>query len=233
MQEELLDAPDVSPQLLIQNLNELDLLNRTTGGHAISLEGIKLLMKNKISKYHIMDLGCGSGDWLRYMAKWAYSNGVQLQLTGVDKNPDAIELLKMKSRTFPEINGYTGDYRDFIHQLPVDIFHSALFFHHLSDAEIVELLEQMNLTAGMGFVMNDLRRTPLAYYAAKIATRVLGGSSLSKHDGPVSVLRGFTKEELNKLLKISGIEDYAIHRRRFFRFLVVGQSAGSKTTSTN
>ncbi len=221
MQEELLDSPNVSTRLLVKNLHELDFLNRKTGGHALSLKGLKLLISDKSRTYRIADLGCGSGDWLRYTAEWARKNNFKLELTGVDKNKDAIQYLNRKSSNFPEITGYAGDYRNFITSAQVDVFHCGLFCHHLNDEDLLELLEHMNRKASVGFVINDLRRNPLAYYGAKAFTAVFRGSPLSRHDGPVSVLRGFKKEELKTFLKNAGINHHRIYKRPFFRFLVV------------
>lgn len=226
MQEELLDSPNVSARLLLQNLGELDFLNRKTGGHAVSLKGLKHLLKDKSRTYRIADLGCGSGDWLRYTAMWARKNSFKVELTGVDKSRDAIQYLNRKSSSFPEIRGYEGDYRDFVTNTPVDVFHCGLFCHHLNDEELLELLRHMKANASVGFVINDLQRTPLAYYGAKAFTAVFRGSPLSKHDGPVSVLRGFKKKELEMFLTRAGINRYSIHRRPFFRFLVVAENAG-------
>lgn len=222
-QDELLDSPDVPVELLIQNLQELDFLNRTTGGHAISLEGLKTLINDKNRIYHIVDLGCGSGDWLRYIADWACKNSVQVRLTGVDKNRNAIQYLKSKSAGYPEIEGLTADYSEILGKVPVDVIHCSLFCHHLNDKELVELLGKMNAVAAAGFVINDLQRNPMAYYGAKAFTQLFGGSPLSKHDGPVSVLRGFKKKELELLFMQAGVDNYRIVSRPFFRFLIVGK----------
>lgn len=224
-QEELLDSPDIPAGLLVKNLRELDFLNRNTGGHAVSLEGIKMLIKDKSRSYHIADLGCGSGDTLRYVAKWARKNGYKVKLTGVDINPDAIQYLRKMSSGYSEIEGHAGDYREFLAHSQVDVFHCALFCHHLNNEELAELFGHMNSSAGMGFVINDLKRSPLAYYGAKIFTAVFRGSPLSRHDGPLSVLRGFKKKELELLFKQAGVNRYRILRRQLYRYLIVGDNS--------
>ena len=78
-QNELLDSETVPAKLLFSNLRELDFLNRTGGGHSISLEGIKKLVKNKNKVYHIADLGCGSGDSFKYFADWAKEKQFQIK----------------------------------------------------------------------------------------------------------------------------------------------------------
>ncbi len=228
-QGELLDAAGIPTNALEKNLRELDFLNRTSGGHLASLSGIKKLLNGKRSKndvYHITDLGCGSGDALKQMAKWARKNRIRFQLTGVDKKPQVIRYMKLHCRKYPEIQGIASDYKDFLNRIQkTDIIHCALFCHHLSDDEIVSLLKKMKEIASVGFIINDLQRNPLAYFSAKIMTGALNGTYLSKHDGPVSVLRGFKQNELEKLLKKAGIEKYAIYRKPFFRFLVTGETS--------
>lgn len=225
MQDEFLDSPNVPARLLLQNLRELDFMNRQTGGHAISLEGLKSLLKDKNKTYNITDLGCGSGDWLRYTAEWARKNGFKVKLTGIDKSEVAIQYLKSMNGNFPEIEGVAGDYRDYMNHSPVDVFHCSLFCHHLDDDELLELLGRMIKLAAAGFVINDLQRSRMAYYGAKAFTTLFRGSYLSKHDGPVSVLRGFKKKELEILLKQTGVNDYRILSRPFFRFLIIARNS--------
>jgi SAM-dependent methyltransferase len=221
-QREWLDAPGIPTKLLEQNLRELDFLNRLLGGHAISVVGLQRLMTDNSRLYHLVDLGCGSGDVLKYTARWARKNGYLLKYTGVDQNPDAIAYLKRHCRKYAEIDGVVSDYKQFLNRKqPIDIIHCSLFCHHVPDPELVELLRRMNTLARVGFVINDLQRNPLAYYGAKFITWVLNGSSLSKNDGPISVLRGFRRKELERLLQKAGVENYAVHRKWGFRYLVI------------
>ena len=222
-QSEILDSPGIPEPLLIRNLREMDFLNHTTGGFSISLEGIKMLLNDKKDRtFHIADLGCGSGGSLKYLARWARKNGIRAKFSGIDKNQMAINYLKKKCAGFPEIKGYALEYTDYLKQkTPVDIIHCSLFCHHLPDEELVQLIQKMKSVARVGFVINDLQRNRRAYYSALIMTYLLGGTKLAKHDGPVSVLRGFKKNELDLFMKKGGVKNYIIYRRRGFRFLVV------------
>jgi SAM-dependent methyltransferase len=234
LQGELLDSPEVPAQLLVRNLRELDFLNRKTGGHRVSLEGIKMLVTDREKSYHIVDLGCGSGDLLRYIADWAFKNRVKVKLTGVDVQPDAISYLKEKSAGYPEISAVAADYKAYLDEHSgMDILVCSLFCHHLDNSELLWLLNKINVQSDTGFVINDLQRTPLAYYAAAAMTTLLGGSSLSRHDGPVSVLRGFKKEELQVLFQNAGVKQYLIRRRPFFRLLAVGGKTFHESKHTN
>ena len=221
-QSELMDVPDIPAMLLHKNLGELDIMNRNTGGHAISLEGIKRLVTDRQKLYHIVDLGCGSGDVLRYVARWARKYHFKVKLTGVDINPDAIKYLEEQSSGYPEITGIAGDYKNYLQTCSdVDIVHCSLFCHHLNDNELHDLFLCLKANTAEGIVINDLHRNPVAYYGVWLITRMLNGSSLAKHDGPVSVIRAFKRGELEKLLYLAGLNDFSIHWKWAFRYLVV------------
>jgi SAM-dependent methyltransferase len=228
-EKELLDKSNINRGLLNKNLRELDMLNRTTGGHAVSLKGIKQLITDHDKVYHVVDLGCGSGDALKAIADWARLNNYQVKLTGVDWNADAIDYLKIHCVNYPEISGITADYQDYLNRNEsIDIVHCSLFCHHLNDDELLRLFIYFRKHVKTGFIINDLKRHWLAYYSAWIFTRLLNGTELAKNDGPVSVLRGFKSGELIYLLNKANIVDYSIQEEWAFRYLII-----SKTSSTS
>ena len=224
-EKELLDEANIPHGLLFKNLKELDILNRTTGGHAISIKGIRQLVTDYRKTYHIVDFGCGSGDALMAIADWAKSNKYNVQLTGIDKNPEVIGYLKKHCAGYPGITGIATDYKDYINEnQSIDIVHCSLFCHHLNDDELVRLFTFFRENAKTGFIINDLQRRWLAYYSAWFFTRLLNGTVLSKNDGPVSVLRGFKPGELEQLLSKAGITNYSIRKKWLFRYLIVGKT---------
>ncbi|MCW3083207.1 MAG: hypothetical protein JWP12_573 [Bacteroidetes bacterium] len=221
---ELLDAPDIPKELLFQNLRELDLVNKTLGGHAITLAGIKKLLTDKTKTYTIIDIGCGGGDAMKHMARWARKNAYKIKLIGVDMNADCIAFMKNACSEFPEIDGVVMDYRDYLKQnTSVDIVHCSLFCHHLKDNELLELFGYMSQYARVGFIINDLQRHWFAYYSIKFLTRLLNGSTLVKNDAPLSVLRGFKKTELLQLMKTANVKNASVTWRWAFRYLIVAQ----------
>ena len=66
---ELLDARDIPKELLYKNLGELDLVNRYLGGHAVTISGLRQLIKDPAKTYHIVDIGCGGGDAMKQIAR--------------------------------------------------------------------------------------------------------------------------------------------------------------------
>ncbi len=217
----MMDSPSVSEELFLKNLHELDLLNRYIGGHRISLSGLKQFKPAKGKTWHFVDIGCGSGDTLRYLAKWARRRGLQFRFTGVDVNLSAVAALKQKSRKYPEISGVVADAKGYLRQAQdVDFLHCALVCHHLKEAEIQEFMKLAVNRVQEGIILNDIRRSRLAWYSVKWFTRIMRGSLMARHDGPLSVLKAFTPEELKRLMKNSGADNYRIRRYPFFRLLV-------------
>jgi ubiquinone/menaquinone biosynthesis C-methylase UbiE len=224
-QRELIDLP-VAKELFFKNLMELDFLNRTFGGHAATLKAIKNLITDKNKTYHIVDLGCGSGDSLMQIAEWAKKNYFKVLLTGIDNNKDAIEFVKQNAVRHPGINVLHMDYRDYMKQTDsIDILHCSLFCHHLTNEEIKDLLIQANRIVKTGLIINDLERCRTAYYGVKMFTRFLKGTSLSKNDGPISVLRGFTVKEFQSLLRSSSRFRCTVYKKWAFRILVIGHAS--------
>jgi len=225
-ESELLDAPNIPEELLFQNLRELDFINRTLGGHSITMSGIKKLVTEKNKTYHIVDLGCGSGDALKAIADWARSNNFNVRLTGVDRNANAIEYLKNHCVNYPEISGITADYQDYLNRNEfIEIVHCSLFCHHLKDDELLRLFIYFRQHVKSGFIINDLHRHWLAYYSAWFFTRLLNGTVLAKNDGPVSILRGFKSNELKYLLNKANISNYSIQKEGVFRYLIISKTS--------
>jgi hypothetical protein len=114
-----------------------------------------------------------------------------------------------------------SDYRlvSFREEKP-DIIFSSLFCHHFTNAHLIDMLQWMKANSGTGFFINDLHRHPLAYYSIKTITALFSKSYLVKNDAPLSVLRGFTKQDWLTLLKTAGIRKYSITWKWAFRYLV-------------
>ncbi len=222
----MLDALNIPPALLIKNLRELDFINRVMGGHAISINGIRKFVNQKDKIYHIVDLGCGSGDTLQYISRWAHAAGFKVKLTGVDRNADVIHYMTQYCKDYPDITGVVSDSIEFLKsETDIDIIHCSLFCHHLNDLELLDLFTYFKKSVHTGFVLNDLHRSRIAYYGVYAITHILNGSSLSKNDGPISVLRAFKKNEIRVLLHKAEIFNYSIRWKWAFRYLVTGQSS--------
>ncbi|EPR66444.1 methyltransferase domain-containing protein [Cyclobacterium qasimii] len=223
-EKEIMDDLACSGQELTQTLKELRTINKLLGGNNVTTSGLAVLMKSsKNQPMTIADLGCGGGDMAIHINKWAINKGISLQVIGVDANPNIIELAKEKAkkenRTIEFVVGNVFD-PDYIKD-PVDIQTCTLFTHHFTNEELVNILKNLKSKTRVGFVINDLHRNFLAYYAIKWLTRVFSKSNMVKNDAPLSVLRSFKKKDWEEILAASGIEKYKISWHWAFRWQVI------------
>lgn len=218
---ELMDEPGVPEELLRKNLRELDILNRHTLAYRHSIRAVESLADGASGEVHIVDLGCGSGDAMKHMAKWAREKGIRARFTGIDNNPHAIDYLQQHCSDYPEIRGLAMSHREYFDRREdVDIYHCSLFMHHLEDEDVMDLLTHFKSTARLGFVVSDILRGPFAYYGSVIFTHLAFGTRLARHDGPVSVLKGFKMAEVRDLMSATGISAYDLRRSMGFRFIL-------------
>ena len=76
-EQELLDDVNIPFEAIRQNMLELDIINTYLGGHRITIKGVQLL-SGKQNVLHICEIGCGGGDNLAAIARWASSKNIQL-----------------------------------------------------------------------------------------------------------------------------------------------------------
>ncbi|HET7898985.1 MAG TPA: SAM-dependent methyltransferase, partial [Flavisolibacter sp.] len=74
-----------------------------------------------------------------------------------------------------------------------------------------------------------LHRYPLAYYSIKILTRLFSRSYLVKNDAPLSVQRGFKKQDWQTLFSKAAISSYSCKWRWAFRWLITCETNGDFT----
>lgn len=230
-QSELLDGDDIPFGDIKRNMQELEVINSRLGGHAITIDGFKKLLKqrdNKTSLLHIVELGCGGGDNLKAIDSWCRRNNITSRYTGIDINQECITYAKSNCAHISNADWIVANYSSVYFAEKPDIFFSSLFCHHFTDEELVFQLKWMEENASLGFFINDLHRHPLAHYSIKWLTRIFSKSYLVKNDAPLSVLRGFTRAEWKLLLQKAGIREFEVEWKWAFRWLVSAAASDNK-----
>lgn len=154
---------------------------------------------------HIVDVGCGYGDGLRRIEKWARGRGVSVELTGCDLNPDAVAIAAEATMRSSRIEWVATDIFSFHDRKPVDIVVSTQFAHHLKEDEIVRFIRWMEAHARVGWFINDLSRAPIPYHLFKAFARLVGLHRFVQHDGPASIARAFTEEDWRRMCAAAGL----------------------------
>lgn len=217
--KELLDADNIPDKDLYQNLKELDVINALLGGYRMTFSALNKVLK-KGKNYTLVDIGSGGGDTLKRIFKWNQSKNYDLNLYGIDLKQTCVDY-STRINANAEIKFICDDYKNIYKHVPkVDIIHACLFCHHLTDAEIIELIQFTQANKSI-LIINDLERNAFAHYSIKYLTRFLSKSYLVKNDAPLSVLRGFKTKEWEKLIQESEAKHYTINYKWAFRLEVI------------
>ena len=217
-----MDDLSLSGEDLRRNLEELEIINHWLGGHKVVLDALNNLLTAQdpaAGPLHIADIGCGGGDMLRTIARWAKRKGVAAKLTGIDANDFMVQYARQHCAAYPEISIAQHDvFSETFRHEQYDVVVCSLFCHHFTDAQLVQLFRQLQAQTRIAVIINDLHRHWLAYYAIKWITRLFSRSYLVKNDAPLSVWRAFKQQELKQLVQQAGIGRYRLRWMWAFRW---------------
>jgi SAM-dependent methyltransferase len=99
----------------------------------------------------------------------------------------------------------------------VDVVMCSQVLHHFNDREALTLLREMNRVARCRVIVSDLRRSWFSAAGLWLVSFPLRFHAVSRHDGVVSVMRGFKTGELSDTVQAAIKRRPVVHRRRGFR----------------
>ncbi len=221
LQKELMDDPKVPAGEMRLVLKDIDFANRVLGGNRITIDALqRLFMKYPQNSYSIMDVGCGDGSMMRKIASFCRKRQIQIELEGWDLSAAGVSQGMQASRDYPEIKLVQADILK--HPCPpksFDFVITTLTMHHFEDDQLELLLKRMTALARKGVVINDLHRNRLAYALFKGFSTIFIRTRIARHDGLVSIRRGFRRKELQGLAANFPDMDHKIRWKWAFRWL--------------
>ncbi|QEK52839.1 methyltransferase domain-containing protein [Pedobacter aquae] len=216
---EIMDDFSLDQQAIHPVLKELEVINQLLGGFQVFYNAFKKLpIRNKDI---ICDWGCGGGDSLKVLKKYFHKRKIYPHFIGIDATPSAISFAKAHHET-ADIHFRLADVLEepFLSE-EFDYVISSLFTHHFNNDEWKQLVARMLYTSKKAVIINDLHRHWFAYYSIGWLTQLFSKSPMVKHDSKLSVLRSFTRKELQTLLAQMGIKKYSIKWMWAFRWQII------------
>lgn len=201
-QTEIMDDLDFQGVEMKNLLKDLKVVNKWLGGNTITIDGINKLLQDhsKAEKVTILDIGCGDGELLRKCADFGNQNNFNFNCIGLDFNENILTYAKESSTSYPNIKFRKVDVFLEENLIPnCDIAVCTLFLHHFNNKEIEGLLKKLMHKITIGAVINDLHRNKQAFNLFKLVSTLFLKTKTAKHDGLVSIARGFKKDELEKI----------------------------------
>lgn len=217
---ELMDDDRVAPAELAACLRDLARVNRWTLAYRPTLSWFSRLVAQCAPdrSLRVLDAGCGYGDMLRRLVRWARARGVPIEAIGIDRNPAAQSAAAAATPPDLPIRYEVADLFTFAPEKPFDVIVSSLVAHHLTDQELVRFLCWMDERAVLGWFVNDLHRHVLSYRLVRAVFPLLRLHPLVVHDGPVSIARAFTHDDWRRLLDAAGLDRGDVTVERYFPF---------------
>lgn len=236
---EYIDTGDYTAAEYESCIGELQLVNRWMGdAHTLKRTLFREINAHRLQGFSVLDVGAGSGELLRVTADWARQTGRRLCAVGLELNERSAESIIEESAQFDEIRSVRGDAL----RLPFadsefDYVICSLFTHHFVDEQVVQILGEMSRVAKRRIFVIDLHRHPVAYFLYTTVGKLVLHNRLLRHDGALSILRSFKRDELIALAQRAGLRDASVERHFPFRLVLSAPARasvhlpGAKTTS--
>lgn len=220
---ELMDDPGADPLALERALDDVARVNRWLGGTRALLRHLPDAIPDGPGRCHVLDVGTGSGDLPLAMVRWAARRERTLEITAADLHEGTVRVARQRTTRAPSIRLLRADGL----RLPFSDgrFHAALLsmtLHHMDGPDLRNVLGELGRVARGGVVLvGELERCFPNYLGARLlAETVWRRSPITRHDGPLSVLRAFTPGEMTSLAREAGLRNPRVHRHFFYRLVL-------------
>jgi SAM-dependent methyltransferase len=201
---ELFDDPGADAATVVASLKDVARANRFLGGAAAALSRLDEFFRVVPSgtALTLLDVGTGDGDIPRAARRRAARRGVELRLLGLERHgaaarhaarDGALAVARADAVALPIRSG------------SVDLVLCSQLLHHFHGAPLTTVIAELGRVARLGVVIADLRPSRLAAAGIWLASFPLSFHPVSRRDGVVSVLRGFTTSALRNACAEAGI----------------------------
>ena len=227
LEREYMDDHTPPPAVIDEVYWFLGAINRWLGGTRATLRRFEEFSQDwgPGERIEVLDVACGDGDLGRALVRWGRSRGFDVRVTALDISPSAVRRAHRQNaqeRDAHRLHAVCAD----VHQVPCrdgafDYVMCALFFHHLTDADVIRTLRAFDVLATRGIVVNDLIRRWRLYAWTWCFTRPF--NTVLRQDGPLSVRRAFRSDELVRLADRAGLGWLTLRRHFGHRMTLAGE----------
>ena len=215
---EYLDDPVINARVAQRSMGDVARSNALFGGaHAVLAELTDLFRLPPCPEgtrtLSLLDVGTGLGDIPARVRAEAARHGVTVCTVGLDTSETLA--LAAHDTALPVVRA------DAL-RLPVadrafDVVLCSQLLHHFRGDDGLVLLRELDRVARRRVIVSDIRRSWLAAAGIWLASWPLRFHPVSRHDGVVSVLRGFTRDELSAIVRAAVGVVPRVRRHRGFR----------------
>ncbi len=201
---------------ITQSLSRLWSMHRVFGGRRAAVAAIESAVDPDTGSLSLLDVGTGLADIPAEIGRRFARRGIRITTIGLD---DAADLLgEARHRLTHAVCGS-------VRALPFrddtfDIVLCSQLLHHFADDDVAAVIAELDRVARARVIIADLRRSWIAAAGFWLASFPLRFHRVTRHDGVVSVFRGFTAPELLRAVIVAIGQEPSIGRRIGFRLIV-------------
>lgn len=216
MDAEVLDDAGCDAALRERSLTDVARANRYLGGTRAVLAELRAAIPELAAlgrEVTLLDVGTGLADIPDAAGRLFARRGLRLRVIGLD---GALSLARTSRRRVE--HAVCGDAL----ALPVaagsvDVVTCSQVLHHFSASDAARLVAEMHRVARVRAIVSDLQRSWLAAGGLWAVSFPMGFHPVSRADGMLSVLKGFTPDELRDLVRDATGNAPVVRRRLGWR----------------
>jgi SAM-dependent methyltransferase len=234
LEREYMDDHTPPQQVVDEVYRFLGAITRWLGGARATLRRFEELSRGWTpgERIRVLDVASGGGDVARALVGWGRARGFDLRVTALDISLPALDCARRRGQTDDRLLFVCAD----VHLAPCrdgafDYVTCALFFHHLTDDEVVRTLGSFDRLATRGVVVNDLVRRWRHFAWSWLFTRPF--NFVLRNDGPLSVRRAFQPDELWALARRAGMRWLSIQTHFGHRMTLAGERPSAPGRQAN
>lgn len=210
---EILDDSTIDAATRIRSITDVTRSNRLFGGQMAAIAAMEGAIGGTRESLTMLDVGTGLADIPDEIVRRFGKRGVVIHSIGLDEAADLFR--EARGRLTHAVCGS-------IRALPfrdgsIDIVLCSQLLHHFADSDLSAVIRELDRVAWRCVVVADVRRSWIAAAGFWAASFPLGFHRITRHDGVVSVFRGFTGAELRHTIIGAVGAEPQIHRRLGFR----------------
>lgn len=213
---EILDRRDIDPADRERSHRDIERSNVLFGGRRAVMRILRPLFVDIAREGTVptlLDVGTGLADLPWRAREIARRRGVTLYTIGLDGILSLVRAAGRRVNAAICADALALPLRD----ASVDIVLCSQLLHHFDHDRALQLIAELDRVARRRVVISDLRRSWIAAAGFWLASVVLRFHRITRHDGTISVLRGFTEGELGGMVvSATGVQP-AIRRRLGYR----------------
>ncbi len=212
--EYLDDAEQMDALVVRRSLGDVARANALFGGtRAVIAELGRALRRAPTGRpLTLLDVGTGRADIPAAATAWSHRRAIHLETIGIERS-ELLARIAGERTTVVSADALHLPFADG----SVDVAMCSQVLHHFERAGALAVVRELHRVARLRVIVSDLRRSWFAAAGIWLASFPLLFHPVSRHDGVLSVLRGFTRRELGELVRSAVGQQADVRYRLGFR----------------